>query len=227
VSVSSGGISIDFSKLQNIGTGNVTFTVYGNWTGNKASSPTGLPVVPNRSSNSITFSASITGANEAAQTFKSASIQAAGNLNMYNATKEEVASRCAVVMTIVYNATNGTVFITKGSGTGISPKFYPTTITQNGASTTFSWLDEGITGRRYSAVSATREGGLATISVESNYDYTIEKLEGADVPVQKSDNSFTLDFSGASSASQTFRYKLTQVSPSPEYATIAITINEQ
>ena len=224
MSVSSGGISIDFSKLQNTGTGNVTFIVYGNWTGNSASNPTGLPVVPSRSSNSVTFNVSVNGANESSQTFKS-SVSAAGNLNMYNATKEEVASRCSAVMTIVYNATNGTVFITKGGGGGISPTFYPTTITQSSASTTFGWLNEGVTSRRYNAVEATR--GQATISVESNYDYTIEKLEGVDIPIQKSGNSFTLDFSGVSSESQTFRYRLAQVSPSPEYATIAITINEQ
>lgn len=223
ISVSSGGISINFGQIgQEQGTGNVTFTVYGNWTGN-TSSLTGLPVVPNRSSNTVTFGVSITGANESAQTFKS-SITAASNLNMDNANKEDIASRCSVVMTIVYNSSDGTVNITKGNGGGISPLFYPSTISQGGLSNTFAWLDEGITSRRYDAVEATRSS--ATISVESNYDYTIDKMEGSDVPIQKSGNSFTIDFSGTPSASQTFRYRLKQVSPSPEYADIAITINE-
>lgn len=209
ISVSSGNISIDFSKLtfQLIG-GNITFNIYGNWTGNNSSNPTGLPVVPDRSSSTVSFGISVNGANEPAQSFKS-SITAASNLNMENATKEDIESRCSKVMTIVYNGAAGTVYITKVGGGGISPVFYPTTASDGSTTQNFTWRDEGITSRRYEALAVNRS--IVTVNVQSTGGYTVEKLDDTDqgqYNISISGNSFTLDFRNVSAEPETKRFRL-------------------
>lgn len=237
ISVSSGGISIDFSKLPSSqGTGNTTFTLYGNWTGSSTSNPTGLPVVPHRGSNSVTFRATVNDDN--AQTSK-ISVYAEGNLNMYNATKEEIAERCTSIMKIVYNPSDGTVNISNGDKGGEGYIFYPKTANDTITTQNFTWINEGRESRNYAALAVARKPVTVIMETGIKYEggdysspapYKVEKADNSDPLTYNIDifgNQFTIDFTNIPEVPVTKTFKLTSIAGwCPEYANISFTFNE-
>lgn len=250
VSIDIAGLKTQFPDSTGLG-GNITLEIYGSWEGTGNTS--NIIPVPTRTSWSVDLIPNSETVNKA-----SIRMDAAGNMNIgepdidsVSSSVDKLRARCSHIATVVYSHKDGTTTITEGSGGGIAPIFYPSTL--NGQSGKFVWMESGSSkdrtfeaiavGNELLTIGVTNEGGsgfvvypsTSTAADADSYNVNGTTItEGQEVTV--SGSSFTIDLSDSTKypKSSTHRFYLRQVIPnntltsgnaSPEYAYIQFTIN--